>query len=143
MLNPSKIPGIPGCCPSHDQANFTLRHIRGVRLRVESPESDTHGRRRRPYMGAQSSQSSFRSLKLRISLRRLFRNRTAASRYPSPKILLAMALATFGGILCAIASAQTQTYQCTTGFGPVAVAPVLPATLMQSLKTIANPVVPN
>jgi cytochrome c peroxidase len=46
-------------------------------------------------------------------------------------------------MLCVIASAQTQTYQCTTGFGPVAVAPVLPATLMQSLKTVPNPVLPN
>ncbi len=39
--------------------------------------------------------------------------------------------------------AQTQTYSCPTGFGPVAVAPVLPGLLMQSLKTVANPILPN
>ncbi|HET9838512.1 MAG TPA: cytochrome c peroxidase [Candidatus Angelobacter sp.] len=70
------------------------------------------------------------------------KKRAAASSYPSPRFLLAMGLAGFA-MLCAIASAQTQTYQCTTGFGPVAVAPVLPATLMQSLKSVANPVLPN
>ncbi|HEX2329613.1 MAG TPA: cytochrome c peroxidase [Candidatus Angelobacter sp.] len=53
-----------------------------------------------------------------------------------------MALTGFA-MVCAIASAQTQTYQCTTGFGPVLAAPVLPATLMQSIKTVANPVLPN
>ena len=39
--------------------------------------------------------------------------------------------------------AQTQTYSCPTGFGPVVAAPILPATLMQSLKTVANPIFPN
>jgi len=39
--------------------------------------------------------------------------------------------------------AQTQTYTCTTAFGPVPIAPVLPAVLLQSLKTVANPVLPN
>src|SRR5512140_2057531 len=39
--------------------------------------------------------------------------------------------------------AQTQTYSCPTGFGPVAVAPVLPGLLLQSLKTVANPILPN
>ncbi|HEX3095158.1 MAG TPA: hypothetical protein VHW72_21135, partial [Candidatus Angelobacter sp.] len=45
--------------------------------------------------------------------------------------------------------AQTQTYSCPNGFGPVGaapgapVAPVLPALLMQSLKTAPNPVLPN
>jgi len=39
--------------------------------------------------------------------------------------------------------AQTQTYSCPTGFGPIAVAPVLPGLLLQSLKTVANPVLPN
>jgi len=39
--------------------------------------------------------------------------------------------------------AQSQTYSCPTAFGPVAVAPVLPALLSQSLKTAPNPVLPN
>jgi cytochrome c peroxidase len=39
--------------------------------------------------------------------------------------------------------AQMQTYSCPTGFGPVAVVPVLPGLLLQSLKTVANPVLPN
>ena len=45
--------------------------------------------------------------------------------------------------------AQTQTYSCPTAFGAVGaapgapVAPVLPALLMQSLKTVPNPVLPN
>jgi cytochrome c peroxidase len=37
--------------------------------------------------------------------------------------------------------AQQQTYSCPTGFGPV-LAPAIPATLMQSLKTVPNPVLP-
>lgn len=40
------------------------------------------------------------------------------------------------------AGAQTQTYTCPTAFGPV-IGPVAPATLMQSLKTVANPILPN
>jgi len=92
-------------------------------------------------MKAQRCQSSGFS-RLRFFQRLVRKDRTAASRYPSPKMLLVMALAG-SAMLCAIAGAQTQTYQCTTGFGPVAVAPVLPATLMQSLKTVANPVLPN
>jgi cytochrome c peroxidase len=39
--------------------------------------------------------------------------------------------------------AQTQTYSCPTAFGPVVAAPILPATLMQSLRTVANPILPN
>jgi cytochrome c peroxidase len=39
--------------------------------------------------------------------------------------------------------AQVQTYSCPTAFGPVVAVPVLPATLMQSLRTVANPVLPN
>ena len=92
-------------------------------------------------MRAQRCQSSGPA-KLWSFLHSFQKHRTAAPHYPSPRILLVMALAGFA-MLCVIASAQTQTYQCTTGFGPVAVAPVLPATLMQSLKTVANPVLPN
>ena len=40
-------------------------------------------------------------------------------------------------------TAQVQTYSCPTAFGPVAIAPVLPGLLLQSLKTVANPVLPN
>jgi cytochrome c peroxidase len=39
--------------------------------------------------------------------------------------------------------AQVQTYSCPTAFGPIPVAPVLPSLLLQSLKTVANPVLPN
>jgi cytochrome c peroxidase len=39
--------------------------------------------------------------------------------------------------------AQVQTYSCPTAFGPVVAVPILPATLMQSLRTVANPVLPN
>src|ERR1051326_1443570 len=39
--------------------------------------------------------------------------------------------------------AQVQTYNCPTAFGPVPIAPVLPAVLLQSLKTVANPILPN
>jgi cytochrome c peroxidase len=39
--------------------------------------------------------------------------------------------------------AQVQTYSCPTAFGPVVAVPVLPATLMQSLRTVPNPVLPN
>src|SRR5690242_10571220 len=92
-------------------------------------------------MRAQGWQSSG-SPKLRFSLRLFGKKRAAASPYPSPKVLLVMALAAFA-MLCAIAGAQTQTYQCTQGFGPVAVAPVLPAVLLNSLKSVANPVLPN
>ena len=73
---------------------------------------------------------------------RFGKNRPAASRYLSSRVLLGMAIAGFA-MVCAIASAQTQNYQCTQGFGPVAVAPVLPGVLMNSLKTVANPVLPN
>jgi len=45
-------------------------------------------------------------------------------------------------LLSAASQAQVQTYSCTTGFGPVVAVPILPATLMQSLKTVPNPVVP-
>ena len=41
------------------------------------------------------------------------------------------------------ALAQVQTYSCPTAFGPVVAVPVLPATLMQSLRTVPNPVLPN
>ena len=39
--------------------------------------------------------------------------------------------------------AQAQTYSCPTAFGPVPIAPVLPGLLLQSLKTVANPILPN
>src|SRR3954451_3102498 len=41
------------------------------------------------------------------------------------------------------AQAQVQTYSCNTAFGPIPIAPVLPGLLLQSLKTVANPVLPN
>src|SRR5438270_5188379 len=41
------------------------------------------------------------------------------------------------------AQAQAQTYSCNTAFGPIPIAPVLPGLLLQSLKTVANPVLPN
>jgi cytochrome c peroxidase len=46
-------------------------------------------------------------------------------------------------LVTAPSQAQVQTYSCPTGFGPVVAAPILPATLMQSLRTVANPVLPN
>src|SRR5204862_52725 len=39
--------------------------------------------------------------------------------------------------------AQVQTYSCSTAFGPVPIAPVLPGLLLQSLKTVANPILPS
>ena len=75
-------------------------------------------------------------------LRPLKRSQGPVSRHPSAKALLAIAVIGFA-LLCVIAYGQVQTYQCTTGFGPVVAAPVPPATLMQSLKTVPNPVLPN
>ncbi|HEU4416475.1 MAG TPA: cytochrome c peroxidase [Candidatus Angelobacter sp.] len=72
-------------------------------------------------------------------LRWLKQARNSASRKTSAPLLMITAL-------CAISVAQVQTYRCTQGFTPVGVAPVapiLPATLMQSLKTVPNPVIPN
>src|SRR6476469_4265378 len=57
-------------------------------------------------------------------------------------VILAVAL-TFMLLVPEPSLAQTQTYSCPTGFGPVAVAPVLPGLLLQSLKTVANPILPN
>jgi cytochrome c peroxidase len=52
-------------------------------------------------------------------------------------------LAVSVGLVAAISQAQVQTLSCTTGFGPVVAVPILPATLMQSLKTVPNPVLPS
>ncbi len=59
-------------------------------------------------------------------------------------ILAAVAVASLG-LMPGVLQAQVQTYSCPTGFGPAAVpvVPIPPALLMQSLKTIPNPVLPN
>ncbi len=45
------------------------------------------------------------------------------------------------GLMATALQAQVQTYTCPTGFGPL-FAPILPATLLNSLKTVPNPVIP-
>lgn len=73
---------------------------------------------------------------------RLFgRSRFTRSGKAFPAIL-AVAL-TFMLLMPEPSLAQVQTYSCTTAFGPVPIAPVLPGLLLQSLKTVANPVLPN
>jgi cytochrome c peroxidase len=57
---------------------------------------------------------------------------------PTQVTVVALALA----LIAVAAQAQVQTYTCAGGFGPVP-APLIPAVLMQSLKTVANPVLPN
>jgi cytochrome c peroxidase len=59
-------------------------------------------------------------------------------------VLAAATLLVVLGVTPGVLQAQVQTYTCAApGFGPVAVAPVPPAVLLQSLKTVANPVLPN
>ena len=74
-------------------------------------------------------------------------SRCQARRFaPNSKKTLRAVLAVI--LVCLMAApeslvAQVQTYTCPTAFGPVPIVPVLPAVLLQSLKTVANPVLPN
>jgi cytochrome c peroxidase len=55
-----------------------------------------------------------------------------------------MALSLVSVAIPVVSEAQAQTYTCAApGFGPVALAPIPPAVLLQSLRTVANPVLPN
>ena len=45
------------------------------------------------------------------------------------------------GLMASALQAQVQTYTCPSGFGPL-LAPAVPATLLSSLKTVPNPVIP-
>jgi len=71
--------------------------------------------------------------------RRLIRARHRVSR--SVTAFTAVTVAALA--LTSVLLAQVQTYTCPTGFGPVAVVPVNPAVLMQSLKAVENPVLPS
>src|SRR5690242_8561466 len=62
---------------------------------------------------------------------------------PAAAIALSASLFAGAGLMAQRAYAQTQQYICPTGFGPVAVAPVPAPALLQSLKTVPNPVLPN
>lgn len=72
----------------------------------------------------------------------LERSRIPASRNTFRSKLLAIFMGCLT-LVSASSQAQVQTYSCPTAFGPVVAVPVLPATLMQSLRTIPNPVLPN
>jgi cytochrome c peroxidase len=58
-------------------------------------------------------------------------------------VLAAAILLSALGLTPGFLQAQVQTYTCPTAFGPVAVVPVPLAVLLQSLRTVANPVLPN
>src|ERR1700757_53536 len=85
-----------------------------------------------------ASSKSFRSGDF-TPARRLIRTRHRVSR--SVTAFTAVTVAALA--LTSVLLAQVQTYTCRNGFGPVAVVPVNPAVLMQSLKTVENPVLPS
>jgi cytochrome c peroxidase len=79
-----------------------------------------------------------------IPVGRFTRARFHATEKKTAIVLAAATLLAVLGMTPGVLQAQAQTYTCAApGFGPVAVAPVPPAVLLQSLKTVANPVLPN